>query len=282
MVSIAGRVALVTGAAGGIGFALAHSLAQNGASVALCDVNESELATATERLADFGPRVVAVTLDVADPTAWEKAADHIESRLGPVSILCNNAGVGAPRAPVAETSFADWRWTLGINLDGVFLGCRTLLPRMIAQGQGGQVVNTASILGHFAKPFHAAYVASKYAVVGLSETLRLELAPHGIGVSVLCPGLVRTRLRSNSASLRGSTSKPLRDARPEGLDPMLLGPMVIAAIRENLLHILPHHEYRAAVADRMQGLLDSFVPRADEGYHEDPAYLSADSLRLFN
>ncbi|HEX2518861.1 MAG TPA: SDR family oxidoreductase, partial [Castellaniella sp.] len=279
MVSISGRVALVTGAAGGIGFALAHSLAQNGASVALCDVNESALATATERLAEFGPRVVAVILDVADPTAWEKTADHIESRLGPVSILCNNAGVGAPRAPVADTSFVDWRWTLGINLDGVFLGCRTLLPRMIAQGQGGQVVNTASILGHFAKPFHAAYVASKCAVVGLSETLRLELAPHGIGVSVLCPGLVRTRLRSNSASLRGNTSKPLRDARPEGLDPMLLGPMAIEAIRENRLHILPHHEYRAAVAHRMQGLLDSFVPRADEGYHEDPAYLSANSLR---
>src|SRR5918995_3148850 len=239
-----GSVALVTGGASGIGLEIARSLAQAGASVALCDINLTALKAASEKLSEEGMKVVGVELNVSDEDNWQRAAAAVERSLGPISILCNNAGVGPGKAEVDVLAFNDWRWTMGVNLDGVFLGTRTIVPRIVAAGQEGHIVNTASILGLFPKPHHAAYVASKFAVVGLSEVMRMELAPKAIGVSVLCPGLVRTGLRSNSQKLRPSgDGSLLAEARPTGLQPEIIGPMVVDAIRANRFYILPHHEY---------------------------------------
>jgi NAD(P)-dependent dehydrogenase (short-subunit alcohol dehydrogenase family) len=286
MKDLAGKAAFISGGASGIGLAIAHALAREGLRVAIGDIDRKSLEEAADGLLRAGAVVCPVVLDVADPASWTDAVGQTESAFGHVQILINNAGVGPSRGDVTEVPPEDWAWALRINLDGVFHGTQAFVGRMKATGLEGHVVNTSSVLGLFPNGFYSAYVASKFAVVGFSEAMRIELAPLGIGVSVLCPGFVRTPLRHTSQRLRPSgmgldaAAKGGVQERPSAMEPDAIGSLVVEGIRGNRLYILSHPEYRRVVQDRMNRILSAFGISADPAYAEDVTALGGESLAL--
>jgi NAD(P)-dependent dehydrogenase (short-subunit alcohol dehydrogenase family) len=272
MEQLEGRVAVITGGASGIGLGIARAFAAAEARLALFDVEESALAAAESELTERGAEVIGVRADVSDAASMDAAACQVEKRFGRVHVLCNNAGVLVQR-PLAESSVADWRWLVDVNLFGVVNGLERFLPGMRAHGEGGHVVNTSSVAGLLALPGLGVYSATKFAVLALSETLRAELASEGIGVSVLCPGGVRTRIheagRNRPDALGGPDEAAGRsratDAAVEtGMHPDRVGECVLRAVQRNDLYVLTHPEFREAVAGRAQGLLDAFDRSASE------------------
>ena len=201
-----GKTALVTGAASGIGRATAIALGRAGADLILADLNEVGVSETAETIRGLGRQVVTHRLDVADRDAMRGFAADVGRQCGAVDILVNNAGV-AVGADFLETPLEDWDWLVSINLMGVVHGCHFLVPPMVARGRGGHVVNVASAAGLVAAPQLAAYSTTKFAVVGLSEALREELRPHGIGVTVVCPGLINTPI-TGAARMRGKAAAP--------------------------------------------------------------------------
>ena len=282
MANLAGRTALITGGASGIGLGMARAFVAAGLRVAIADIDETALEAAKAALPGLG---FAVKLDVTRAGEWERTLDAVEAALGPVEILCNNAGVGQGRfadgreMTVAEMPEALWRMVMEINTTGTFLGARAVVSRMLARGQWGHVVNTASTGGLMAPAGIAAYVASKFAVVGLSESMRAELAPAGIGVSVLCPGGVRSNLFASSVAVRAATpgvfdglatvgSDALRTEQAQRMDPVFVGEMVLKAIAGNAMYIIPHPEYRGHIEERHAALVAAFGVSAQPGYRD--------------
>jgi NAD(P)-dependent dehydrogenase (short-subunit alcohol dehydrogenase family) len=204
---IEGRTAFITGGARGIGLGIARAFAREGTKLALVDIDEAALNAARTELG-VRTSVETFVLDVRDREAYARVADEVEARLGPVSILCNNAGVAAS-ADVAHMTYELWDWVMGINLNGVINGIQTLVPRMIEHKIPAHIVNTASGAGLIAEGSGLQYATSKFAVVGLSEGLRWELERFGIGVSVLCPGPVATSIIPNTLAFPGR--QPHRD-----------------------------------------------------------------------
>jgi NAD(P)-dependent dehydrogenase (short-subunit alcohol dehydrogenase family) len=203
-----GKTVLVTGAGSGIGRETALLAAQRGADLAICDVSAEGLA-ATEAQARAGGRdVIARQVDVSDREQMREFAAAVNGAAGPVDLLVNNAGVGLG-AGLLESELEDWDWIVSINVMGVVHGCHFFIPPMVARGQGGHVANVSSAAGFFATPSLVAYTATKFAVLGLSESLRAELAPHGIGVTAICPGIINTPITQNSR-LRGEAAEPGR------------------------------------------------------------------------
>jgi NAD(P)-dependent dehydrogenase (short-subunit alcohol dehydrogenase family) len=188
MRELAGKTAFVTGGASGIGFALGRAFAQAGMNVMLADIETDVLSAAVETLHEIGTAVRGVTCDVADPASVERAAQASYDAFGNVHVVCNNAGV-AGGGGIDHISLDTWRWVLDVNLMGVVHGIRTFLPHIRAHGEGGHIVNTASMAGMNSGLGFSPYSASKFAVVNISEGLALQLKPLGIGVTVLCPGL---------------------------------------------------------------------------------------------
>jgi len=265
-----GSAALVTGGAQGIGLAIARALLRAGAHVALVDNNDAALSEAKRDLGQFG-RVETFNLDVRDRPGFSRVADQAEALLGPISILCNNAGVGGGDS-VEHMSYATWDWVMGINVGGVINGIQTFVPRMIER-RLGHIVNTASGAGLAVDPAWGIgymYPTSKYAVVGLSESLRVELADCGIGVSVLCPGPVATGILANSALAHPARSGHLPSGLTEmnarlherGLAPERVADMVLQGIRENRPYILTHGMEREAIEARFNSILAA-VPDQD-------------------
>jgi NAD(P)-dependent dehydrogenase (short-subunit alcohol dehydrogenase family) len=193
----AGQVAVVTGGASGIGRAMVDAFAARGLAVVVADVEKAALDAAAEELTGRGARVLAARVDVRLPEDLDSLAARVLDEFGRVDVVCNNAGVITPRMPVWEQSAADWKWAVDVNLHGVANGVRAFVPHLVAAGRG-HVVNTASMAGLSTVPGggNGAYSATKHAVVGLSETLRLELSLHApeVGVTVLCPGPVPSRI----------------------------------------------------------------------------------------
>jgi len=272
--SVAGRTAFVTGGASGIGLGLVRALLARGAHVAVADVDAAAVARATADLSSAG-RVEGVVLDVRDRDQWRSARQAVEAALGPVSLLVNNAGVTG-YDPIVDTPPEHFDWIVGVNLTGVFNGVHCFGRAMIDRGAGGHIVNTASIAGLYGSNALTvgAYAASKFGVVGLSERLRIELAPHGIGVSLLCPGLVSTSIGANAAKLRPGpagvelTDNPafagLRSRVPAaGLDPDRLGPFVVDAIEANRAYVIPHPHFAEQVEARHRALMADFGAPAD-------------------
>ena len=265
---------------------MARALAAEGVKLVVGDNDPAALAQADKALRSEGATLLTVELDVALPHAWELAADNAEATFGPVHILCNNAGVGLGRRRLTEISPADWDWVLRVNVGGVFNGLQTFVRRMHAHGEEGHIVNTASILGLFATPLLSAYVASKFAVVGLSESVRLELAETNIGLSVLCPGIVQTPFAANSLKYQPSAQaeclhpSPLShvEGRPAGMDADAIGRMVVEAIREKRFYILTHPEYRPVVTARMDSLAAEFCGSADPAYQENIEFLGKGAM----
>lgn len=241
------RVAVVTGGASGIGRALALAFAREGARVVLADLDEAGMAEVAGTIRSRGGQAVGVRTDVSDLSQVQALADKAWQAFGAVHILCNNAGVGVSGG-LEETTLKDWQWVVGVNLWGVIHGLLAFLPRMIAQKQGGHIVNTASMAGLIATQGLGVYNTTKYAVVGLSETLVKDLKPYGIGVSVLCPMGVETRIleseRNRPGALRDPDAKKSEPVPLMGrtLSPEEVAAQVLPAIRANQLYVITHAE----------------------------------------
>jgi len=269
MRELAGRTAFVTGGASGIGFALGAAFAQAGMKVMLADIETDALAEAVKSLHEFGPNVRGVACDVADPVSVERAAKASYQAFGNVHVVCNNAGVAAAGG-IDNISLDNWRWVLDVNLMGVLHGVRTFLPHIRAHGEGGHIVNTASMAGMNSGLGFSPYVASKFAVVGMSEGLATRLKPFGIGVTVLCPGFVRTRIGEsgrNRPERYGATQTPdpaspaglllaqIAERLQSGLNPSDVAARVLAAIREDALYVFTDPEMRAELEDRFAAIM---------------------------
>lgn len=261
MEQLAGKVAFVSGGAGGIGVGMAKAFLDVGMKVALADVRRDALMRASEQLAPDGPgpegrTLLTVGLDVTDRDDWARAAREVEEGLGPVDLLCSNAGVNF-MGPTHEATFDDWDFCLGVNLGGAVNAVRTFVPRMLSRGGGGHVVITSSIHGIFTGPFAGVYATSKYALAGLGESLRVDLAPHGVGVSVLCPGPIRTGIFDTAGEVRPADFPETTSISvvPEGvdiettpihqnaMDPDEVGRRVVMGVTRNDLYIMTHPEF---------------------------------------
>ena len=271
MRELAGKAAFVTGGASGIGFALGRRLAEAGMKVMLADIEVDALNAAVESLRDVGPEVRGVTCDVTDPVSVEMAAKASYDAFGNIHVVCNNAGVGGGSG-IDDISLENWRWVLDVNLMGVLHGIRTFLPHIRAHGEGGHIVNTASMAGLNSGMGLSAYSASKFAVVNMSEGLATRIKPFGIGVTVLCPGFVRTRITEsgrNRPARYGPSQKPdpassagtlvahIAEMVGSGLDPDDVAAQVLTAIRENELYVFTHHDadWRGELEARFAGIL---------------------------
>ena len=265
MRELAGKTAFVTGGASGIGLALGRAFAEAGMKVVLADIETDALSAAVKSLHNVGPDVRGVVCDVTDPGSVERAADASYEAFGQVHVVCNNAGV-AGGGDIDDIPLDDWRWVLDVNLMGVLHGIRTFLPHIRAHGEGGHIVNTASMAGMVSGLGFGPYSASKFAVVAMSEGLAMHLRPLGIGVSVLSPGWVRTRI-SESARNRSERYGPARPPDPtgpasvvaelvqSGLDPSVVAERVLTAIREDQLYVFTHPEMRVAAEERFAAIL---------------------------
>jgi NAD(P)-dependent dehydrogenase (short-subunit alcohol dehydrogenase family) len=266
-----GRVAVITGGAGGIGSAMARAFAARGAKLVLADLDEEALALAAKEHRARGADVLAVATDVTKREQVDALAEAAFRHYGAAHVVCNNAGI-AILGSIAETSAADWEFTMAVNFWGVLYGVQAFLPRLVAQGQGGHFVNTASMAGLVGMAYFSAYNASKFAVVGLSECLHRELKPQGIGVSVLCPMIVQTNLTANSLRLR-TRARALGGPAPEppaaesmvgGVkQPDEVAARVVRAIERGDLYVLTHEEQREILrrrAARLDAAFESWEP----------------------
>ena len=267
MRDVTGRVAFITGGASGMGLAMARSFSKAGMKVVIADIEQAALDAVRAEFEASNAEFLTLKLDVTDREAFAAAADAAEARFEKVHIVCNNAGV-AVGGTVDQMSYNDWDWVTGVNLDGVINGIQTFTERIKAHGEGGHFVNTASMAGHMAVPGLSVYTATKFAVVGLSENMLVDLAPQQIGVSVLCPGVVNTNIfnseRNRPADLPGSDASMLlmgnlpddeqaarmEELRAGALDPAVVGDMVLHAIREDEFYIFTHPELEAMTEAR--------------------------------
>lgn len=289
MQSFEGRVAVVTGAASGMGRAFAERFAHAGMKVVLADVEQEALHAAVQELKQREFDVLGVRTDVARPDAVEDLARQALDAYGKVHILCNNAGVaadsevgsllGGPVVPMWEQSLADWEWTFAVNFWGVVHGIRTFLPIMLAQDDEGHILNTASIAGLTSGARLPIYGATKHAVVRISEALHLQLAgmQSKLKVSVLCPGGVNTRIalasrnrpgeawddaapRPTAAELAGREQQWAARTGPTGMPPEAVAETVFQAIQDERFYILTHAEYDDAIRARTENILGRHNP----------------------
>jgi len=261
-----GKTAVVTGSASGIGRGLAERAAREGMNVVLADIEQAALDQAARELRALGAKVLPVRTDVTQPEQVDALARKAIESFGAIHLLGNNAGVGMGRKPVWECSLEDWRWLVGVNFWGVVHGLHAFVPLMLKQQDESHIVNTASIAGLFAQPGLGVYQSTKFAIVGLSETLALDLKQRGakVGVSVLCPGAVDTRIgesdRNRPAELRnppGSPAKVRQRAKTaDMIDPSRVAEIVFEGVRAGQFYILTHPERIAgAVRERMDSII---------------------------
>ena len=272
MQDVSGKVAFVTGAASGIGLAIAKALARAGARVMLCDIAEAALASAVEGLKPRNAEIAGVKADVSLKHELQAAADATIERFGAVNILVNNAGVGGG-GPYGVWHDALWDWTLGVNLMSVIWGVEIFGPLIEKAGSPGQIVSTASIAGLLARA-SMPYNVSKYGVVALSEGLRVELAPRGIGVSVLCPGFIHTQINTSHRNLPGRYGPRLKTAMEQvppnefikmlqariedGINPDYVGELVREGIEGDWPYIFTDTEFEPYIEARFAAIKQGF------------------------
>ena len=261
MRDVEGKVAFITAGASGIGYGMTKAFLNAGMKVVVADILQQHL----DEVAAQHPganNLHLIRLDVADRAAMEAAAAETVRVFGKVHVLCNNAGV-ASRGVIDEASYEDWDYVMSVCVGGAINGLVNFLPLIKAHGEGGHIVNTSSMAGMIPVPgFVGTYSTAKFAVRGMSDSLRLALGPHRIGVSVLCPGLVATRAMTGGGTYRKAHEGQELEATPPpitgGMDPLVLGERVLKAIHDNELYIFPHGEFKDEVAGYFQRMLDAF------------------------
>jgi NAD(P)-dependent dehydrogenase (short-subunit alcohol dehydrogenase family) len=260
MQDVAGKTAFITGGASGVGFGMAKAFSAAGMQVVIADIRQDHLDEAMKSFS--GAKVHPVRVDVTDRNAMARAADEAERVFGKVHIVCNNAGINLFN-DIGSASYDDWDWILGVNLGGVINGVQTFVPRIKAHGEGGHIVNTASMASFIAGAGAGIYTASKFAVRGLTEALRWSLVPHRIGVSVMCPGLVNSaifeselirpaHLSVNATPTDEQFLTRLAQVHQAGMTPEEIGEKVLRGIRRNDFYIFSHPEFK----EELQAIFD--------------------------
>lgn len=255
-----GKVALITGGGGGIGAGIGEALVEAGARVVLTDLNEEQ---ARAEAARIGSGTIALAHDVTSLESWAEVRRAAQAQVGAVDILCNNAGIALPFMPLEEVSPDTFDQVMAVNLRGVYNGCISFIPEMKARGSG-HIVNTSSLNGQLPHGTFAAYCASKFAVAGLSEALRIELEPFGVGVSILYPGLTRSRM--SESQMPGLPPEARKALEGRMMEPIWLGRAVARAIEENGLHIITHPDALPALTARIDALYAAYGDPAQPGY----------------
>jgi NADP-dependent 3-hydroxy acid dehydrogenase YdfG len=261
MQDLPGKVAVITGAGSGIGEGIARAAAAAGMKVVVADIDIEKGQAVADDLTAAGAAAIAVAVDVSDLLSVQALRDVALEAFGAVHLLCNNAGVWVG-ALMQEADIKDWQYLINVNLYGVIHGVQTFLPLLIEQGEG-HIVNTASMGGLISGPPEGLYTTTKFAVVALSEALLMEVAGQGIGVSVLCPGLVKTNLITQSFAVRPDTlnsgvdhQHPAPDVA-NGIAPALVGDQVMDAVRESGFYVITHDDYRDIIKMRHDGIIDA-------------------------
>ena len=269
MQDLRGKVVVITGAASGIGRAMADAFSKEGARLVIADIESEPLKLAEQELRGSGAEVIAVQTDVSKASSVAALAEAALGAFGAVHVLCNNAGVAPAPRPIWEVSTEYWQWLLGTNLWGVIHGVQTFVPILLRQGEEGHVVNTASVAGVLSYPFPyiGVYSAAKHAVVSISENLSAELAlaQSKVKVSVLCPGFVRTRIMDSArhhppdpgggGAANAEVEAAFRAAIDAGTEPSGVAEQVVAAIREERLYVMTHPSFNDAIESHAQDLL---------------------------
>ncbi len=266
MKDLNGKVAFITGGAAGIGLAMARAFGREGMSVMLADIEGETLKGAVEELRASQVRAEGVVCDVTSRDSLRAAALETIARFGKVHVVCNNAGVGSG-GPLGTVPARDWNWVIDVNLLGVVHGTEIFAPLILSHGEGGHFVNTASMAGMVSPPGMEPYSASKYAVVAMSEGWWAQLAGQGIGVSILCPGFVKTRIHESRRNRTGAYGP---DERAPNFDTDVSSPVlsgistepvaarVVEAVKADELYVFTHPEMRAAVEARFQRIMAAF------------------------
>lgn len=271
MLDLKGKVAFVTGAASGIGLGIAEALGAQGMSVMIADIDDGALASAVTHLRRREVRADGVVCNVADRADVGAAAQRTLAQFGKVHVVCNNAGVPVG-GPFGKVPRGDWNWVIDVNLLGVVHGMETFVPLIDAQGEGGWVVNTSSMAGLLSPPMMEPYCGAKAAVVAMSEGWSAQLAARSIGVSVLCPGVVQSRIDEayqRRPTAYGETPAPVsRPAKAlsmvqEGIPARAVGDRVVEAIKNGDLYVFTHPEYKAPVEARFRRILAAFDKSAE-------------------
>lgn len=275
MQNLSGKTAVITGAAEGIGKAIAERAAAEGMNLVLADIHADKLAATVAAFEAQGTPVIGLRTDVSDAAQVDALADAAFGRFGNVHLLVNNAGVAISR-PVWETTPEDWQWVIGVNLYGVTHGLRSFIPRMMAAGEEGYIVNTASVAGLFSQPGSAAYNASKHAVVAISEGLHFDLMlrQSKLKVAVLCPAWVKTGIAdaernrtvgekidwSKADRVNQYTAKFMQQSVENGIPVEKVANDVFKAIAEDRFWILTHQKIKPLIQTRMEDILQERLP----------------------
>lgn len=271
MSQFVGKTAVISGGAEGIGLSIAKALGEQKMNVVLTDIDEENLQKAGLELESAGIPVLTVTLDVADEAQWQRVAEQAVARFGKVHMVVNNAGVGGDSGSIENEQTKGWQWALDVNLMGVIYGAKVMVPLIKQHGEGGWIVNVASMAGMGGVPYNGAYTATKAAVVALSESWAGELQRKGIKVSVLCPAFVQTRIfdseRNRPVRYQTDIDKVADEPRfpskakalvENGIDVSIVGKRVVEALNEGELYIFTHPNYRAVVQERSDAIDAAF------------------------
>ena len=272
MSKFAGKTAVISGGAEGIGFSIAQALGAQKMNIVIADIDEKNLEKAGLELEASGIPVLTVALDVANEDQWQEVANQAVVRFGKVHMLVNNAGVGGETGPLESQDKNGWQWTLDVNLMGVVYGAKVMTPLIKLHGEGGWILNVASMAGMGGTPYLGAYTATKAAVVALSESWAGELEENDIHVSVLCPAFVQTRIyesernrpekyQSDSApkSEQGFFANSAKQMVESGIDVSIVGNRVVEALNDKEFYIFTHPNYRSLIQERAAAIDEAFA-----------------------
>lgn len=276
------KTAIISGGAGGIGLALATELGSQGMNVVIADIDEKQLAASEGQLRDKGIKVLGCSLDVTDYTQWQSVVEKAKAHFGDIHMLINNAGVGGIPGTIEDTDHQTWRWVIDVNLMGVLYGTQAVTPALKKHGQGGWIINVASMAGMGGVPYAGAYCATKAAVVSMTESWAGELKAFGIKVSALCPAFVKTRihesLRNRQDKYSSAESRPVDKEKlksgmnkaaalvEDGISTETLAKRVVEALQNNQLYIFTHPNYRPVTQER-SAMIDHGFKDAENSEH---------------
>lgn len=275
MSQFSGKTVVISGGAEGIGLSIALALGEQGMNVVLGDIDPVQLDVALAKLKSERIRAFGVAMDVTKISLWQHLAEQAIKQFGKIHMLVNNAGVGGGTGTVEQTDTMDWRWVLDVNLMGVLYGTQTMVPLIKKHGEGGWIINVASMAGMIGVPYAGAYTATKTAVVGMSESWYAELKPHNINVSVLCPAFVKTRINLSERNRQPGYAREeqereidsfknealaahMQNVINNGLAVDIVGERVVEALNAGELYIFTHPNYRSIVQQRYQAMDQAF------------------------